>query len=272
MSSQNLTLQHKLHRIIFEADTKAGKIFDLTLIVSIVISVVVVLVGSIAEVHIRYQRELLLIEWFFTLLFSLEYLLRIYSVKRKWGYLLSFFGIIDLLSILPTYIALFLPGTHVLLIIRVMRVLRIFRILKLIKFIDESNRLLEALAESKRKIFVFLFFILTLITILGSFMYIIEGEENGFTSIPKSIYWAIVTMTTVGYGDISPQTALGQTLASFIMILGYATIALPTGLVTAHLHARKRISLNTHVCDSCSFDRHDDDAKYCKICGEKIVG
>lgn len=261
-------LRHKLHTLIFEADTRTGKIFDIILIIAIMLSVIVVMLDSIAEYKAEYGDLFLALEWFFTILFSIEYLLRLDSVAKPSKYAKSFYGVIDLLAVLPTYFSLILPGSQYLLVIRILRVLRIFRILKFVQFVAEAQLLGKALRASRKKITVFLFVVFTVVVIFGSLMYLIEGEENGFESIPHSIYWAIVTLTTVGYGDISPHTALGRTLASFIMILGYGIIAVPTGIVTAELATVKRES--TQACPSCSHEGHDDDAEFCKFCGEKL--
>ncbi len=261
--------RRKLHTVIFEADTRAGKVFDIALIVAIIFSVIVVLLDSVAPINAKYGEQLAILEWFFTFLFSIEYFLRILSVTSPRHYVTSFFGIIDLLAILPTYLSLFFPGGQALMVIRLLRVLRIFRVLKLANFLGESARLMQALKASRRKVIVFLFFILTIVFIMGSVMYLVEGAENGFTSIPRSIYWAIVTLTTVGYGDISPQTPFGQALAAIIMILGYAIIAVPTGIVTAEMSKAYK-STNTQACPNCGAEGHDDDAVYCKFCGEKL--
>ena len=262
-------LKSKLYDIIFESDTPAGKGFDLLLIVSILLSVIVVSLDSVAYYHERYGELLYTMEWLFTILFTMEYFLRIYCIGRPVLYMRSFFGIIDLLAIVPTYISLFIPVSRYLTVIRILRVLRIFRILKLILYIGEANLLLKAMLASRRKIIVFLFSLLVMVTIFGSVMYLVEGEAHGFTSIPRSIYWAIVTITTVGYGDISPQTELGQALASIAMILGYATIAVPTGIISAEYTSfnQKRNSL---ICPGCSSEDHEDDARYCKSCGADI--
>ena len=260
------TLRSKIYEIIFESDTPAGKGFDLILIFSILLSVFVVLLDSIAFYNERFGQLLYFLEWFFTILFTLEYFLRIYSIRKPVMYIRSFFGVIDFLSIIPTYISVFLPASRYLSVIRILRVLRIFRILKLITYIGETNQLMKAMIASSRKIIVFLFCILTLVTIFGSIMYLVEGEVNGFTSIPRSIYWAIVTITTVGYGDISPQTGLGQALASLAMIMGYATIAVPTGIISAE-YASISKKINSILCSDCGNEQHEYDAKFCKICG-----
>jgi voltage-gated potassium channel len=261
-------LRYRLHEIIYEADTTAGKLFDIALIICILASVVVVMLDSVSSIQLSYGRLFLWIEWFFTLLFTVEYILRLSCIGRPSRYALSFYGVVDLLSILPTYIGLFLAGGKVLLVIRVLRLLRVFRVLKLVKYVGESNYLQRALWASRRKIAVFLLSVLLMMVIFGSVMYIVEGPENGFSSIPRSIYWAVVTMTTVGYGDISPQTSLGQTLASFVMILGYGIIAIPTGIVTTELAFRK--NLTTQVCPECAYEGHDVNARFCKICGAEL--
>lgn len=260
-----------LHEVIFEADTPAGKAFDVLLIFSILLSVAAVMLDSVASVRLTWGRWLYGLEWFFTLLFTIEYLLRLSCVGKPLRYARSFFGIVDLLAILPTFLSLLLPGTQYLQTVRVLRILRIFRILKLVHYLGEARVLLEALGASRRKITVFLLAILTLVVISGSLMYVVEGAGGGFTSIPTSIYWAIVTLTTVGYGDISPKTGLGQMLASLIMIMGYGIIAVPTGIVTVELtqaFGRKKIS--TQACPMCSADGHDSDAVHCKFCGAAL--
>jgi len=264
--------QEKLHSIIFEAETPAGKLFDVLLIISILASVIVVMLDSVSVVNTRYDRQLNFLEWLFTLLFTVEYILRLLCVGRPLSYATSFYGIVDLLAIIPTYLSVLIPGTEFLLVIRVLRILRIFRVLKLVQYISEATLLLKALHASRRKITVFLFTVLALVVILGSLMYLIEGAENGFTSIPRSIYWAIVTLTTVGYGNIAPQTSLGQILAAFVMILGYSIIAVPTGIVTVELSRAAASSNNetTISCQECSAEGHDSDADYCKFCGSKL--
>ena len=265
----NKNLRNKLYKIIFKSDTPAGKGFDVLLIISILLSVVVVMLDSVQYYNNKYGDILYIMEWIFTLLFTVEYFLRIYCINRPLIYMRSFFGIIDILSIIPTYISIFFPASRYLSIIRILRVLRIFRVLKLIFYIGEANILMDALVSARRKIIVFLFFIFTLATIIGSVMYLVEGEANGFTSIPRSIYWAIVTITTVGYGDISPQTALGQLLASFAMIIGYATIAVPTGIISAEYSTMKQ-KFNNTVCPDCGNEDHEDDAKFCRTCGTTL--
>jgi voltage-gated potassium channel len=263
----------RLQEIIFEADTPTGKLFDELLIASIALSVVVVMLDSVSAFQEQYGDLLVIAEWSFTILFSIEYILRLICVGRRLGYATSLFGIVDLLSILPTYLSLFLPGTHYLVVIRVLRVLRIFRVLKLVQYVGESRLLMQALYSSRRKIAVFLLAVFTLVVILGSLMYVIEEEAHGFTSIPRSIYWAIITLTTVGYGDISPQTALGQALAAVVMILGYSIIAVPTGIISAELTQAIRVPPGDHsttVCPKCGSKGHDTDAKFCKHCGASV--
>lgn len=260
-----------LHEVIFEADTPMGKGFDVVLIISILASVAAVMLDSMGAVRLHYGRLLLLIEWFFTLLFTVEYVLRLLCVRRPLKYAVSFYGVVDLLAIIPTYLSLFLPGSQYLLVIRILRILRIFRILKLVSYLGEARLLMQALRASGRKVSVFLFTVLTLVVVFGSLMYVIEDAASGFTSIPRSIYWAIVTLTTVGYGDISPQTSLGQGLASLVMILGYSIIAVPTGIVTVEMsqtfgrQASRHVS--TQACPECSAEGHDADARHCKFCG-----
>ncbi len=262
--------RQKLHEIIFEADTFWGKFFDLLLIWGIIVSVLVVMLESVRSINIKYGNVFKIMEWIFTILFTIEYAARIIVLKRPIYYIKSFYGIIDLLSIVPTYLSLFFFGTQALIVLRIMRLLRIFRILKLVRFLSEANKLFYALKTSLPKIIVFLVSVVCIMLIVGTLMYIIEGGENGFDSIPRSIYWAIVTMTTVGYGDIAPHTILGQTLASFIMILGYGIIAVPTGIVASQIHKTKNKKISTQACPSCSSEGHDVDANYCKYCGAKM--
>jgi voltage-gated potassium channel len=260
----------RLHEIIFEADTPSRKLFDIVLIISIVLSVIAVMLDSIKAINITYGALLYAVEWFFTILFTIEYFFRLVSVGRPLKYATSFFGIIDLLAILPTYLSLLFPGSQYLLVIRLLRVLRIFRVLKLVKYINEAQLLGQALRASRRKIVIFIFTVLTVVVVFGSLMYLIEGEENGFTSIPRSVYWAIVTLTTVGYGDISPKTGFGQSLAAVIMILGYSIIAVPTGIITVELSKATQRTISTQACPQCSAEGHDSDANFCKYCGAKM--
>lgn len=279
-SSPSARRHHRvvLNEIIFGYETRAGRLFDLILMILIVLSVAAVLLDSVASLSVRYHEQFYALEWVFTLLFTVEYGLRLYSTGSIRRYACSFFGLVDLFSILPTYLSLILPGASFLLVIRVLRILRIFRILKLLRYIAEANTLTRALVSSHRKIFIFLFGVLTLNIIFGSLMYIVEGPENGFNSIPESMYWAIVTITTVGYGDISPQTGLGRFIASLAMITGYAIIAIPTGIVGSELmheyqlKDRETQRDNELSCSFCLQRGHDRDALYCKRCGEKLPG
>ena len=259
----------RLHEIVFEADTTAGKIFDVIIICLILLSIAVVALDSVKSVREQFGSPIFYVEWFLTILFSIEYLLRVVAVRRPFRYILSFYGLIDLFAILPTYVSLFVPGTQYLLTIRILRLLRIFRILKLSAYVIEANVIGEALKASRRKIVVFFTAILALVTVIGSMIYVIEGEEHGFTDIPTSVYWAVVTLTTVGYGDLSPKTPLGQAFASLVMILGYAIIAVPTGIVTAELSRSVR-NYSTQVCPECNRQNHDSDASFCKYCGAKL--
>jgi voltage-gated potassium channel len=269
MSDSKAPWRHRWHEVIFEAETPAGKRFDVWLLVAIVLSVLAVLLESVPTLSDRYNDVFVALEWAFTGLFTLEYVARIAVVKRPLRYMLSFYGVVDLLSILPSFIGLALPGSSSLRVIRILRLLRVFRVLKLVGFLQEAQVLISALRSSRRKIMVFLFAVLALVTILGTLMYIIEDENAGFKSIPMSIYWAIVTVTTVGYGDIAPATVPGQILASIIMIIGYAIIAVPTGIVGAELSRslRNPSQISTEACPSCGRDGHDPDAAHCKHCG-----
>ena len=270
ISKPRAAWRNRLHEVIFEADTPAGKTFDVLLIASILLSVLAVMLDSVTSIHARCGATLLIVEWVFTALFTVEYLLRLMCVGRPWKYAASFYGLVDLLAIAPAYLSLLLPASRFLLVIRILRVLRIFRILKLLPFLDEAALLRRALYASRRKILVFLLTVFALIIIFGSIMYIIEGEDNGFTSIPRSIYWAVVTLTTVGYGDISPQTALGQAIAAVVMILGYSIIAVPTGIVTAEIAHASSQKVSTQACPECSAEGHDADAVFCKFCGGRL--
>lgn len=264
------TKRQKLHEVIFEAETPLGKFFDILLILAILASVVVVMLESVASLDQQFGRLFDVMEWIFTILFTLEYLARIIALKKPYFYIKSFYGVIDLLSILPTYLSLLFAGTQALMVLRIMRLLRIFRVLKLVRFLSEGNKLFNAMKASLPKIIVFLVSVICINLIVGTLMYIIEGVENGFDSIPRSIYWAIVTMTTVGYGDIAPATATGQILASFIMILGYGIIAVPTGIVTSEITMAKNKNISTEVCPSCGSEGHDVDADFCKFCGARM--
>ncbi|MFY0631652.1 MAG: ion transporter [Flavobacteriaceae bacterium] len=268
-SQHKTSFKHRLHEVIYEADTPAGKLFDVILLIAILASILFVMLESVQSINDEYGGLLDIAEWVITILFSIEYILRIVAIKKPWKYVFSFYGIIDLLSTIPKYLSLFIVGSHNLAALRALRLLRVFRILKLARYIGESNRLLVALRASRAKIAVFLFFVLILCIILGTIMYMIEGADNGFTSIPRSVYWAIVTLTTVGYGDIAPGTPLGQLIASAIMILGYAIIAIPTGIVGSEM-VRKIIHTNTQACPNCLKEDHKDDAEFCYHCGNEL--
>ncbi|MFK7809094.1 MAG: ion transporter [Saprospiraceae bacterium] len=271
-------LREKIHELIFEADTPAGKVFDVALLIAIVVSVIAVMLESVQEINNQFSASLYVLEWVLTIFFTIEYILRLYCVYKPIKYAGSFFGIVDLLSILPTYLSLIFAGTQYLMVIRALRLLRVFRIFKLTKFLKESTIILNALKSSRNKITVFLVFILLCVIIIGSVMYLVEGESNtDFTSIPRSIYWAVVTITTVGYGDIAPKTEFGQFLAAIVMIMGYAVIAVPTGIVSAELvkesreeEERRNKLVSTQSCRYCTKDGHDTDADYCKYCGEEL--
>lgn len=260
----------RVHEIIFEADTKTGKAFDLALIVIILASVVIVALDSVESISRTMHQYFYAIEWIFTIVFTIEYALRIISLRSPKHYILSFYGIVDLLAVLPTYLSLLSAGSSALIVLRVIRLLRIFRILKLVRYLGAERHLSTAFRASLPKITVFLVAVSCIVLVAGTIMYLVEGAAHGFTSIPVSIYWAVVTLTTVGYGDISPSTPLGQFIATLIMITGYGIIAVPTGIVTAEI---TRISLekpNTQSCPNCGREGHDADAVYCKYCGEKI--
>lgn len=260
-------IRKKLFEIIFEADTKTGKIFNISLLTIIVISVVVVLLESVPQIRKDFGNILHIIEWIITIIFTIEYILRISITKAKLKYITSFYGIVDLLSVLPSYMITFITGAQSLLVIRAIRLLRIFRILKISRYTSAGQTLTKAIVNSRAKIGVFLFSVFTIVLIIGTLMYLIEGEKNGFISIPKSIYWAIVTLTTVGYGDLTPQTTLGQFLSGMVMILGYAIIAVPTGIISVEISKTKT---NTQICPECLYSQHDNDAVYCKKCGSEI--
>ena len=256
----------RVYDIVFGHETRLGRAFDIGLIAAILTSVLVVMLDSVESYSATYRPIFRLLEWNFTIVFTIEYLLRLAVVHRASAYALSFFGIIDLLSVLPTYLSLLLPGGQYLIVIRILRVLRVFRVLKLVRYLGEAGTLGRALRASRYKITVFMITVLAIVVIVGAFMYLIEGPENGFTSIPRSVYWAIVTITTVGYGDISPNTPVGQTVASFLMILGYAIIAVPTGIVSVELAEARRSSRVRRVCDACGSTDHEPDARFCKNC------
>lgn len=265
----------RYHEVIFEADTAKGRLFDIVLIILILASVAVVMLETVERFDNRFHTLFKVLEWIFTIIFTFEYLLRLHITKRPLKYALSFFGIIDLLAILPTYIGLFLIGSSIesLLVIRALRLLRVFRVLKMVSFLKHGRIIMQALRQSAPKILVFLFFIIIIVMVFGSVMYVVEGATNSkFSSIPESIYWAIVTLTTVGYGDISPTTPLGKFLASTIMIIGYAIIAVPTGIMTAELLDAELDGeeISTQVCQFCSTEGHHENAKFCRACGELL--
>jgi voltage-gated potassium channel len=262
--------RRRLHEIIFESDTRAGRWFDVSLIWLIVLSIASIMLESVASVRARHGELLRVLEWGFTIVFTVEYLLRLVALRRPRGYALSFFGITDLLSVLPTYLSLLFPGVHVLLVVRIFRLLRLFRIFKLVRYVREARVLQLALSSSRHKISVFLTTLMGIVITMGALMHVIEGEENGFTSIPRSVYWAIITLTTVGYGDLVPRTPLGQALASFVMILGYAVIAVPTGIVSIEIAEASRKYASGQSCPTCGSEGHDIDASYCKRCGGKL--
>ena len=262
----------QLYVIIFKADTPAGKAFDVALLWSILLSVFAVMLESVAEIRTNYGRVLRDLEWLFTIVFTVEYVLRLTSAPRAWRYARSLLGIVDLLAILPTYMSLLLEGTQVLLVIRAIRLLRFFRIFKLAQYVGEGRVLIAALRRSSPKITVFIGGVMAIVTIAGTVMYMVEGEAHGFTSIPRGIYWAVVTMTTVGYGDIAPQTVLGQLLAAILMIVGYAVIAVPTSIVSAEIAQAERILPRVGVCGNCKSEFRDAGALYCKYCGYRLLG
>jgi voltage-gated potassium channel len=267
---QRADWRENLHTIIFEAETPGGKVFDVLLLSSIVLSLMAIILGSVERVHSAYGDLLIQIEWVFTVLFTIEYVLRIICVKRPSQYVRSFYGIVDLLAVLPTYLAFFVGGTQSFLVVRSIRLLRMFRIFKLARYSSEAEVLMQAIRASSRKIIIFISAGITIAVIMGSVMHLIEGPQNGFEDIPSSMYWAIVTMTTVGYGDIVPQTVLGKMVASLIMILGYGMIAVPTGIVSVELAHASRLSISTRTCPVCSREGHDLDALCCRFCGERL--
>ncbi|MDL5365742.1 ion transporter [Xanthomonas sp. NCPPB 2654] len=261
--------------IIYRHDTRPSRNFDLLLVAAIVASVAVIMADSVPALHARYARPMYVLEWGFTALFTAEYVLRLATVKRPLRYALSFWGVIDLLSTLPTYVSFLLPGAQTLLVVRVLRVLRLFRILKLTRYVEESSLLVDALWRSRRKVFVFLFAVITLVVIFGALMYVVEGPANGFTSIPTAMYWAVVTMATVGFGDIAPLTPLGRAITSVLILIGYSIIAVPTGIYTAELanslrDADRDRAPDQRSCARCGLQGHDRSAGYCRNCGQPL--
>ncbi|MGB6267735.1 MAG: ion transporter [Olleya sp.] len=280
IKKQNQSWKERLHEIIYEADTPAGKLFDVILLITILASIVLVMLESVNSIDLKYHKLLNVSEWIITILFTIEYIARVITVNKPIKYITSFYGIIDLLSTLPKYLSLIFGGVHALAALRALRLLRVFRILKLARYLGASNNLVNALKASRVKISVFLFAVIIVSIILGTIMYLVEGEENGFTNIPKSVYWCIVTLTTVGFGDIAPQTPLGQFIASLIMILGYGIIAVPTGIVSAeYANSTKNkdpkkddtVHVNTQSCINCLADKHQDHAEFCHNCGSKML-
>lgn len=267
-----MNLRNRIFITIFGTDTKAGKTFDVILLYMIILSVTVVILESVSTIYNSYPGAFLNAEWFFTIIFTIEYLLRVYSSPHPWKYITSFFGVIDLLAILPTYLGLFFDQPNFLLTIRALRLVRMFRVFKLGRYLKEAAILVKALQMSMHKIAVFFGAVLTLVLILGSLLYMIEGEEHGFTSIPQSVYWAIVTVTTVGYGDIAPATVLGKTLASIAMLMGYSIIAVPTGIISVEIGKAVRTgkAQKKRLCSGCGHLAHDPDANHCKICGSPL--
>ena len=263
--------RERLHEVIFEADTAVGKAFDVALLVAILASVIVVMLDSVAEIHAEFGGSLAAAEWCFTILFTVEYVLRMVCVRRPRRYAVSFFGIVDLLAVLPTYLSIFLAGSHTLIVVRTLRLVRVFRVFKLTRYLSEAHALWAALRATRARITVFLVVVTILVVIIGAAMYLIEGNaDSGFTSIPRSVYWAIVTMTTVGYGDIAPQTFLGQTLAAGVMILGYSIIIVPIGVFSVEIVAARGREIGAQTCTDCGGEGHDTDAAYCKHCGAKL--
>ena len=270
-SNKSSKWKSKLHEIIYEADTPAGKLFDIILLFFILASVILVMLESVENYDKDYHKFFNIAEWVITILFTIEYFGRIISIKKPSQYIFSFYGVVDLLSTIPKYLSLLFIGTHYIVAFRALRLLRIFRILKLARYIGASNNLMRALKASKAKIAVFLFFVFILSIILGTVMYLVEGDQgSGFTSIPRSVYWAIVTLTTVGYGDIAPVTPIGQSIAALIMIMGYGIIVIPTGIVTAEFVTSEKVHTNTQSCEFCGAEGHKDDAEYCRKCGHEI--
>lgn len=275
----------KLHQIIYEADTKPGKIFDVVLLFLILASIALVMLESVGTIDDKFHNFFYIGEWIITIFFTLEYIARIVTVKKPSKYIFSFYGIIDFLSTIPLYLSFFVMGSSALLSIRALRLLRVFRILKIARYVGESNKLAKAIKDSRAKISIFLFAVLILCIIAGTLMYLIEGEESGFRNIPVSVYWSIVTLTTVGFGDIAPVTPLGQLIAAIIMILGYGIIAVPTGIVSAEyakdintdsaanaikVDREEYVHMNTQACENCNAEKHRDDAHFCHNCGHNL--
>jgi voltage-gated potassium channel len=263
-------LRDRLFEIVFEADTLQGKLFDISILIAIVLSIIIVMMESIHPLRQNFGSLLIILEWVFTVIFSLEYMLRIYAAKKRWSYIFSFFGIIDLLAILPAFLGIALKGARSLLVIRAFRLLRIYRIFKVSRYLRAGEIIKRALIASQAKIGVFLFTVLMVVITMGTLMYLVEGEQHGFSSIPKSIYWAIVTLTTVGYGDLTPQTAIGQFLSALLMITGYAIIAVPTGIISVEMARSEHSNPSAQVCPDCMKEGHSADAVFCKYCGAEL--
>ncbi|MGX5820081.1 ion transporter [Chitinophaga lutea] len=262
--------REKLHELIYESEKPAGKAFDIALLAAILISIFVVMLDSVDSLHARYGHIFFILEWTFTILFSIEYVLRLICIRQPIRYVVSPLGIIDLLAIIPSYLSIFFAGAQSLLVLRALRLLRIFRIFRLVRFLSEMQFLGSAIMNSMRKISIFILFVLTSVVILGSIIYLVEDESSGFTSIPQSIYWSIVTITTVGYGDVAPVTPLGKLIASFIMLLGYGILAVPTGIVTTEMHLARKKEHTNKACPNCGREGHDRDARFCKYCGSRL--
>jgi voltage-gated potassium channel len=269
LASMADTRQH-LRAIIFGTETRWGRYFDISLIVCILLSVSLIFIDTIDSVHQEYGGLIRIGEWFFTVLFTLEYSLRLYCSENRFSYAKSFYGLVDFISILPSYLGLFIPGANAALAIRVLRLFRIFRVLKLLRYLAEGNLLLKAMMQSSRKVFLFFFSVSLIIMVLSVVMYVIEGPHNGFTSIPKSMYWTVVTITTVGYGDITPQTPLGQGIAALTMLIGYSIIAIPTGILTAEISHEMVKMRDLRKCSNCGKTGHDNEAKFCTQCGSEL--
>ena len=270
LHNQPLSLRDRLFVIIFEADTRSGRLFDQLLILTILLSLMVIMLDSVEEIATEYASVFSALEWFFTGLFSLEYLMRLYAAKRRWRYATSFYGVVDLLAILPTYLALVSPELNALMTVRTLRLLRVFRVFKLTEYLTEVTMLASALRASRRKIMVFLSVVLMVVMVMGTIMYVIEGPENGFTSIPVSIYWAITTMTTVGFGDIAPKTDLGRFISSIMMLMGWGTLAVPTGIVTTEMAFQRGPRSTTRVCRECMTEGLGTTDNFCRHCGSRL--
>ena len=266
-------LKEKVRAVIFEADTSAGKVFDVVLILCILLSVSAVLLDSVTSINNRYGHLLSVVEWSFTMIFTIEYFLRLWSIQNTWLYARSFYGVMDLLGSLPTYLSIWFADAHYFLVVRILRVLRVFRIFRMVRYVGEGELIAQALVASRRKITVFLCTVFALVLVFGSLMYLVEGGTNAqFSSIPQSVYWAVTTMTTVGYGDVAPVTGLGRALAAIIMIMGYGIIAVPTGIVTLELNEAHRKQANTKICPNCSAEGHSYEASFCWRCGSALFG